>query len=631
MAAEILSDLSRATDSNSSPLAGAGWYFYVTETLTPLPTYTTAALTIEHEHPVVADAGGLFPAIYFDASKQYRGILRDAGGSTLRDIDPINGGVVASLSAPGGSDVVGFLQEGTGAQARTVQDKARERLSILDFCTDAQREDILSNTGSLDVSDAWQSALNVLTDNGALDLVGGTHRLESAVSVSGKDRIRIIGNGARVLEGSPSISALVTLTSCDRAHIEDIHFVGTETFTYFAANSPTSRRRFLVLSSCDRGRVENVTGEAKRGHIYLTNCSASIVDKSDFVGFFQALSSGAQANANECPSVEIAGGRNNTARDCHAENHGSCVLFMSDGIGHQAVGCSGRNLHDNGVYGSSGTRFRAYGCDFSEVFNSGVKLRGSLNIAALNSTYNAGIAVTVTGNGTTPDSYSANGRANIAALNSGDAISSDGISISIQDGYYSRNSIVALNAITNLTGAGGFAGVRGTILVGGVVALNSFANITSDYGIILAGTASLTQKSLVVIGNSFGTLTGGQQAIRIQYATESVIGENAGTAVTNLIQGRFVTNSVFSFNVNPNGSTALSLSSANSNSDNVVVGQRGGSSIDAATHVSLANYPSATLPGPTTTPKALNLITVSSGIGYISTGTSSSADWKQIT
>lgn len=126
MAAELLTDLSRATDANSNPLAGAKWYFYATGTTTPLSVYTTAALNVAHANPVVADSGGQFAPIYFDAEQIYRGVLKTAAGATLRDIDPINPGIINQLGQPGGSNAIGFLQAGTGAVARTAQEKLRE-------------------------------------------------------------------------------------------------------------------------------------------------------------------------------------------------------------------------------------------------------------------------------------------------------------------------------------------------------------------------------------------------------------------------------------------------------------------------------------------------------------------------
>lgn len=93
MAAELLSDLSRATDSNSDPLSGAQLFFYATGTLNPQATYTTAALSVAHANPVVADSGGLFPPIFLNSALQYRRILKTAAGVIIQDTDPVNNGV----------------------------------------------------------------------------------------------------------------------------------------------------------------------------------------------------------------------------------------------------------------------------------------------------------------------------------------------------------------------------------------------------------------------------------------------------------------------------------------------------------------------------------------------------------
>lgn len=59
------------------------------------------------------------------------------GAGTVEDeLDSINleiGGVVTGLAASGGSALVGFMPAGTGAVARTVQDKHREYVSAKDF------------------------------------------------------------------------------------------------------------------------------------------------------------------------------------------------------------------------------------------------------------------------------------------------------------------------------------------------------------------------------------------------------------------------------------------------------------------------------------------------------------------
>lgn len=55
-------------NSSGTPYASAKLYTYRATTTTPLDTYTTAALAVKHANPIVADANGIFPAIYTDGS-----------------------------------------------------------------------------------------------------------------------------------------------------------------------------------------------------------------------------------------------------------------------------------------------------------------------------------------------------------------------------------------------------------------------------------------------------------------------------------------------------------------------------------------------------------------------------------
>ena len=108
MAAEIFNDQPRALDANGNPLSGAQWFFYATGTSTPQAVYANASLATSLGATVTADSGGQFVPIYLDATKTYRGILKTAGGTTLRDIDPVN----ASGSVEGANNL-GTLPSGS--------------------------------------------------------------------------------------------------------------------------------------------------------------------------------------------------------------------------------------------------------------------------------------------------------------------------------------------------------------------------------------------------------------------------------------------------------------------------------------------------------------------------------------
>lgn len=75
-------------DNNGDPVSGALAYFYETGTLTPTPVYQDAALTIEHTHPVVANAAGVLPPIYLNSDVTYRLRITDADGALIDESDP---------------------------------------------------------------------------------------------------------------------------------------------------------------------------------------------------------------------------------------------------------------------------------------------------------------------------------------------------------------------------------------------------------------------------------------------------------------------------------------------------------------------------------------------------------------
>jgi len=103
--------------NNGIPAAGALANFYLTGTTTRTDTFTDSGLTTPHANPVVADANGVFPAIYLDPSVTYRVIVTDALGAQLDDVDPLftPGDADVAITDAGeyfdASDIEGVLQE----------------------------------------------------------------------------------------------------------------------------------------------------------------------------------------------------------------------------------------------------------------------------------------------------------------------------------------------------------------------------------------------------------------------------------------------------------------------------------------------------------------------------------------
>lgn len=84
--------LYRILANNGTIAAGANLYFYLANTTTLAPVYTTSTATTPSPNPVVADSTGTFPAVFLDPTVTYRIRWTDALGSPLRpDVDPLPG------------------------------------------------------------------------------------------------------------------------------------------------------------------------------------------------------------------------------------------------------------------------------------------------------------------------------------------------------------------------------------------------------------------------------------------------------------------------------------------------------------------------------------------------------------
>lgn len=121
-------------DANGNPLAGGKLYTYAAGTTTPLATYTDSSGSTPNTNPVILDSRG--EANVWLGSAVYKFKLTTSTDVELWTVDNIasyNYDVLTALAASGGSALVGFLQSGTSATARTVQSKLRDFVSVKDF------------------------------------------------------------------------------------------------------------------------------------------------------------------------------------------------------------------------------------------------------------------------------------------------------------------------------------------------------------------------------------------------------------------------------------------------------------------------------------------------------------------
>ncbi len=86
------------TDPNGAPYSGAQASFFNAETTTPRTIYQASGLSNPHPNPVVANASGMFPAVFLP-SGDYRLRIEDANDVTIWDVDGIS---VPSTTGGGG-------------------------------------------------------------------------------------------------------------------------------------------------------------------------------------------------------------------------------------------------------------------------------------------------------------------------------------------------------------------------------------------------------------------------------------------------------------------------------------------------------------------------------------------------
>ena len=87
-------------DPTGVPIPGAQLFFYASGTTSPLRTYSDPLLTTPNTNPVVANAAGVFPAIFL--SGNYKIVLEDYLGDQIWTADPVLG----ELSGGSGSAVL---------------------------------------------------------------------------------------------------------------------------------------------------------------------------------------------------------------------------------------------------------------------------------------------------------------------------------------------------------------------------------------------------------------------------------------------------------------------------------------------------------------------------------------------
>lgn len=219
--ATLLPEGKQSFETNAgTPLVGGKVYTYDAGTNNPRVTYQDAVGTIPNTNPIILDARGE-ATIFWQGN--YKVVLRDALDNVIWTVDNVSGvsgidllssagaGMIGFLYAAvyaggtigkwlqdlalaAGSTFIGWIQAGFGAVTRTISDKLRDSVSVLDFMTPAQITDYKTRALTLDLTAPFQAAIDSLSAGDELDLCSGAAKITAALTVNA-DGITIRGRG----------------------------------------------------------------------------------------------------------------------------------------------------------------------------------------------------------------------------------------------------------------------------------------------------------------------------------------------------------------------------------------------------------------------------------------------------
>lgn len=248
--------------------------------------------------------------------------------------------VVSDLAASSGSDLVGFLQSGVDAVARTLQDKCRDFVSIKDFN--------IVGDGVADDTLALQAALTACSNGRTLNLENLIFKCTSSIAIYGD----VIANGAALMFYGTTIPYLVTQTteaSLSGFIIDGLNVTNTQGGLFVDTDfvQKDTCRYDLTIQNIKNGN----SSQACSGALIYKASSASVNLKSDLDIKLKVISVTATANSIEGDSGGKASGIlvsfNGNGTDCKVNIHDCQVYSVSSGAVTPEEDSDGIHLYQN--------------------------------------------------------------------------------------------------------------------------------------------------------------------------------------------------------------------------------------------------------------------------------------------
>lgn len=257
----------------------------------------------------------------------------------LNDVNNVTYNVVPALATSAGSNGVGFIQAGTGAVARTVQAKERDKVSLLDFNVDI--------TGSTECSAGLQAAMTYAASVGAIleSPRKATYLIGSSLSIP--SGLLADFQYSTIKRQPGSVFNMLANTGGTSISISNLIVDGNRQADGRVATNVSDRFGGIVLNSVTASELRNVTvnntvnAEDGRAGVYLDSCSR--------VDLYNV---GGSANDRSCVYIEnspfvrifVSYTANNLGSGVTSQNSDDCEYYdcYAVGSGYSGISINGK-------------------------------------------------------------------------------------------------------------------------------------------------------------------------------------------------------------------------------------------------------------------------------------------------
>jgi hypothetical protein len=265
---------------------GAKAYFYQTGTTTPVVVYLDSDYSTAAPSPLVADAGGVFPQVFYNGSLEIRVVITDADDTTIYETDP----AAKLTTSDSGAASISFSAI-TGNAATNVQDAVANNTLARENRSTA----IKAFLGSADNAEARTNlALGDLAGKNESDYIQGqaVWNTGTATDESFITPAKLAGVIAEYFNSRKFTSTAQTTPTGD-ASVSVAHGL---------SSTPTEWGAYLVCTTTDRGyavgdRLKLADSEAGAARSVMVWCNATNVGLSTKAEIFVTTKAGTSAGA----------------------------------------------------------------------------------------------------------------------------------------------------------------------------------------------------------------------------------------------------------------------------------------------------------------------------------------------